>query len=171
MSKEAGQEIEHALKALAANILRVVRGAGKPVDLPLQAQRFLTSIMEYHEREGHYPEPELFAETIRLCDYHEHPGAIYDEWYAAERQIVRGSLQIVASEMLRQLTVCRTGEKEMLEGAEALEAIREKNRRGRGGGRKGSGSCDGNDKTRDEWRIGSRRAAPRLARTSSSRTK
>jgi hypothetical protein len=46
--------VEWALRDLAANILRVVRGAGKPYDLGRQAVEFANALVAYREAAGVY---------------------------------------------------------------------------------------------------------------------
>jgi hypothetical protein len=58
------EQLRDSLIELAANIIRVVRGAGKPVELMRQADEFLNAVVAYREAVGYYPDPTLFANAL-----------------------------------------------------------------------------------------------------------
>lgn len=128
---EAAQDVEWRLRELAANLLRVIRGAGKPYDLPQDAASFVRAVVAYQEAAGHgVPSDELSAMLTDAVDQDidRAQGDESDRAYA-ERKIMRGCLQIAASRLLGQRTQESAGDSELYDGARDLEAWREEQRR------------------------------------------
>lgn len=121
--KRTEENIEHAMCLLAANLLRVIRGAGKPEELPGQMQEVLAGMSQFRELCGFWPPPAVLTRAFDLSHSNR-----TDEWDDAERDIMRGSLQMVASSLVGELTQRRAGHREMFEGLVAIERIRENNR-------------------------------------------
>jgi hypothetical protein len=124
--EHARQDIVWPLKELAANLIRVVRGAGKPYEIASQADRVLDAFEAYREVVGHYPPSDEIqnAVSIRFHDHDRESSEI--DW--AISQIVQGSLQIAASRIVGQSTQEAAGERETLEGVNALERARQARR-------------------------------------------
>jgi hypothetical protein len=133
------------LRVLTANLLRIVRGGGKPVELLRQMERCAISIREYALAHGHLPSAptihhildceaaqleyrpwikEALAEELRRW---EDDGSL--DRKEAERRIRNASLQIAASMLLDQMTQCSVAEYDFHAGAMMLEAAGEKSRR------------------------------------------
>jgi hypothetical protein len=126
----ARQKAETALVQLAANILRVVRGAGRPYSIVQECATLIDAFREYHAVAGQWPASFDVANTIGFFDEPHMEGGS-DEWRSVElarNLIVRGALQLVASRMLGQIPQKRAGENELMMGfrelTEATEAHR-----------------------------------------------
>lgn len=133
----AAKRVDGSLRALTANLIRCVRGAGKPHDLDHQVYRTSEALEDYRRIAGHsYPGhlahaclsireslPTGLAEReLRLSD--------------AEDQMIRGALQVAASRLLSQRTQESAGTSEMLEGARQRSRIIDEMRPRGGGGPK-----------------------------------
>jgi hypothetical protein len=127
--QRAKDQVEYRLREMAANLLRCVRGAGKPFELGRQAASFTAALTSYYETVGHYPPSDELSRLL-LWDEgrkYEHPDSVGR--HDAERRIIRGALQIVASELLGQLTQRSAGSDEMRLGTNDLIAWREDRRK------------------------------------------
>ncbi|MCW2317607.1 hypothetical protein M2322_003171 [Rhodoblastus acidophilus] len=128
----AWEKAEAALVELTANILRVVRGAGRPNSIGEECDRVAIAFEEYQSVAGRCPSSFDIGNAIQFRD------RPYDIGFSEESQrvdwarnlIVRGGLQVAASQILGQLTQQRAGESEMTMGlrelADAQEAYRQK---------------------------------------------
>jgi hypothetical protein len=123
-----------ALRDLAANLLRVIRGAGKSYELVRQMAACLEAIAEHHRVTGMGVSGFEIEKVLREWEadretYRGHE----EEWMRrrGEEQIMRGALQIVASRLVDQLTQASAGDREMYAGIECLEEIRRKAREAR----------------------------------------
>jgi hypothetical protein len=124
--------VDWALRDLAANLMRVTRGAGRPHYVGRQAQALVEALSEYRDAIGYFPSPEEIANALAIERSPERIEQMSDEefdLFRAEHAIVRGSLQIVASRLLDQKTQETAGEDEMYKGLGEIEAIRGKGRR------------------------------------------
>lgn len=129
-----------ALRETAANMLRIIRGAGKPYDLLLQLQKTLETAVKYQEAHGRFPD---VAGYLRFeSEYQQIQERFYRgeldqsyrrEWWddgtfsrmMAEHKIVRGALQMVASELIGQSTQRCAGHSELHDGIQRLDQIRD----------------------------------------------
>ncbi len=117
---------------LAANIIRVVRGAGRPDDIIDQCNEVLKAAIEYHDKTQRFVPYQSVAAALRLereeiDDYHSYFG----QRQLAIRRMVKGSLQIAASSLLKQLTQIHMGQAELDDGYRELESLREERRKQR----------------------------------------
>ncbi len=115
----AEARVDGALRELAANMLRVVRGAGRPYELLRQADRFLAVCEAYREAVGHYPPDQDLGAALQVHRELE-PGIFAESEYViadAREAMMRGGLQIAASRLLGQATQMRAGEAELFDGA------------------------------------------------------
>jgi hypothetical protein len=114
------------------NILRIIRGAGKPNELVEQVYRLAEAMHEYQSAAGSLPDPAIYAHALLLDTRDDILSRCSAEERArecAKQMILRGALQVVASRMVHQLTIERTGDTEMYNGIRELERIREESRR------------------------------------------
>jgi hypothetical protein len=143
----AKDEFAAALRELAANMLRVVRGAGKGYELLLQMKAVIDSAVKYRDLHDYWPSSDLISNVLMLEDEMETTlergrggtlGQVHiDRWLedgtfdemSAEHTLYRGVLQIIASRLIGQNTQERAGDSEFHEGLRRLEDIREKRRR------------------------------------------
>lgn len=126
----ARDEIVWPLRELAANLMRVIRGAGKPYDIGKQAAAVVSAFVDYREVVGAYPTSYEITHALRLdTDKNDDAPVQEDRWGWAEEDIVRGCLQMAASDLLGQATQRSAGRHEMMKGLMEIEAIRQENRR------------------------------------------
>lgn len=125
-------EVDRALAVLAANILRVVRGAGRPYELGEQAAAFLKALDAHWEAAGCGVSSDVLAEALSHPEPRHLIGKFSDdevELKYAEHEIVRGALQIVASALLEQRTQETAGRSELNEGVREMARVREARRK------------------------------------------
>ncbi|WP_127088313.1 hypothetical protein [Aquabacter cavernae] len=124
------QALEADLRALAANVMRVARGAGKAYEIGRQCKAVAGRFEEYRSVAGHYPPTHEIDAAIAIR--REIPSAASDREYERSRGIdtvMRGALQAAASHLVGQRTQEAAGETQLLEGVRILEKLREENRR------------------------------------------
>jgi len=124
-------ELGMALRELGANMLRVIRGAGRPAILGTQCQTLVDVMAAYREAVGHWPPSEeiVAALAIERPEYFDRLSDREKDRYFGERQIVRGALQAAAAGLLGQRTQERAGEHEMYGGVNEIERVREEENR------------------------------------------
>lgn len=143
----AKDEFEQTLRDLAANMIRIVRGAGKGYELLVQMKRAIDSAIKYRDLHDYWPSDAVISTALRLEDEMEtilargRAGSLaqaqIDRWWKdgtfdrmlAEHAMYRGVLQIVASNLVGQTTQKSAGDREFYEGLHRLDDIREKQRR------------------------------------------
>ena len=112
---------------LAANSIRVVRGAGEPSYVLKYCREAILAFSEYYETMGHGV-PGWDANHVLSLDSSENKsllgGAMESEW--AERSIIRGALQIAASRLLAQRPQEAAGRSEMFSGINEIIRMRER---------------------------------------------
>ncbi|PJR16786.1 hypothetical protein [Sinorhizobium meliloti] len=118
------EQLDYALLVLAANVIRVVRGAGKPDDIIFQCNDVVKAAVEYKDKVGRFVSSHSVAGALRLPrervdDY----DSFHGQRQLAMREMMDGSLQVVASRLLGQLTQEHRGEREMFEAFRDLERI------------------------------------------------
>ncbi|WP_145925960.1 hypothetical protein [Shinella sp. HZN7] len=122
-------DLQWPLKELAANLIRVVRGAGKPYELGRQCADVVKAYHDYRDRVGEWPSSYSVGEILSIR--HRENRAATDramEWEDAVQQMIAGGLQAAASQLLGQLTQERAGEREIFDGLRIIERQREENR-------------------------------------------
>lgn len=139
-------DLSWAVRECAANMLRVIRGAGKPHELLLQMKKVIDSAVKFQELHGYWPD-DVIAGKLRLdderheclerCRAGDLSQAAVDRWrtdgtldeMSAEYITFCGALQIIASRMIGQKTQESAGDSEFHHGLRELEEIRERRRR------------------------------------------
>jgi hypothetical protein len=139
-------EFSWAIRDCAANMLRIVGGAGKPYELLKQMQEAIRAAVNFQETHGYWPQ-EVITDDLQIEDVLEKSRkrlaegtldqAYYDRWWQdgtfdrglAERRMYRGSLRAIASELVRQNTQKIAGQREFHEGLSHYEQAREKRAR------------------------------------------
>lgn len=122
--------MEWPLRELAANILRVVRGAGKSHAIGSQCVAVLKAFQDYRDKVGHWPSSFEMDEALSIRPQ-ERPNETYDEyweWRHAQEDIVRGGLQIAASRLVGQGTQEQRGRSDLMDGVRELDRIRDERR-------------------------------------------
>ena len=134
--------LRHALRKMVANLMRVMRGTGKPDHLGNDIVRCAGAFDEYHSAFGGHPSRDFYSDALDLQKVRED----YRPWVKeidpktaassaadgttdmmkAEQEIIRGVMQIIASQMLDQMTQVNQGSQEMHRGIRALQEARRK---------------------------------------------
>lgn len=125
--EDALVEIESTLRGLAANIMRVTRGAGSPHTLVADAVEFLRAVDGFKQSTGTRPSGHVYAGALELLKA---AGFRSDPHYYGLKKITRGALQAVASELVGQRTQAAAGEHEIYQGVTLIEAARAEARKG-----------------------------------------
>jgi hypothetical protein len=115
----ATSDFSWAVRETAANMLRIIRGAGKPYELLLQMRKTIDSAIKFQEIHGYWPN-DVMASKLRLQDEMDEclergrAGTLaqvhIDRWMedgtfdqmSAEHTLYCGVLQIIASRMIGQ---------------------------------------------------------------------
>ncbi|TXM64014.1 hypothetical protein [Methylobacterium sp. WL120] len=141
--QEATKALKRSIRALAANILRVTRGAGQSYHLGNQMVACLNAMTDYRDVAGcghttydldQMLDPDLAFDEYRpwAADSPEQQARMEadhsDECEDADREVRRASLQIVASMLVDQLTQQRRGETDLSAAIRRREDAREKRR-------------------------------------------
>lgn len=132
---EARKDLDWPLRELAANLLRVVRGAGYPARLASQMGDVLAAMKAYHATAGCYPSADEIANVLSLTRREE---VVSDEMTYAVDTMISGALQMAASELVGQRTQESRGRSELFVGLTEAETIRAANRKSVPGGRRSS---------------------------------
>jgi hypothetical protein len=113
-----------ALRELTANLLRVVRGAGKRYYIAHQAQTLLEKMAAYREGVGCLPSSDELTAMLDIDKPSQALDGMSDDQLDvlyAEAQIISGALQLAASRLLDQSLQIAAGHREMRDGARALQ--------------------------------------------------
>lgn len=135
--QQALESLKYALRTLTANLMRIARGAGKPLEIMAQMVAVADAMREYHDAGG----PPIAAEQIHTMLDCERAWSEHRPWIdkadraprnpsedlraEAMRQIRDGALQVAASMLVDQLTHVRRGRDGILAGVRMLEEARE----------------------------------------------
>ena len=124
----AKRGIHFPLRDLAANLMRITRGAGKPHDVGSQCSAVLEAFTKYRKEVGSWPSNYEILEALELDRPSDSLGDEALEWETGIRTMVHGSLQIAASQLLGQKPQKAAGEHELFEGLRPIEERRARNR-------------------------------------------
>lgn len=140
----AEQELRDRLHETAANMLRIIRGAGKPYELITQFNEVVKAAIKFNSAFGHWPPPHVLGEMLAMhdeaqaMDEKQADGRFtkedMDRWYEdgtmdrkyAIETIKAGVLQTIASQFVGQTLQKRAGESEMSDGINKVIAARKK---------------------------------------------
>jgi hypothetical protein len=143
-AKIAERDLRDALRIAAANMLRIIRGAGKPDELIVQLHNVVQSAIMFKDDVGHWPSSDLLAEMVALKhDVDEiraerasgglnqedidrlYESGRMDRKYA-EQSIKTGVLQVIASQLVHQDLQERHGQSELERGIDQAIKANEK---------------------------------------------
>lgn len=131
-SEWAKVKFDRALIEMAANVIRVVRGAGRPEDIIDNCMNVVKAAVEHHDTTKRYPRQYDIATTLRL--EHE-PIEDYESYWGGKqiaiRDMISGSLQMAASTLIGQPLQVKQGEREMDRAFVEMELLREEKRAAR----------------------------------------
>lgn len=130
--RQAERQLGFELREMAANPLRVIRGAGRPGDLRKQLEQCLQTYEAHGEASGYYPMPEVVARMLdaeRPWPPADSDDRRHDDWSANldeagelyfvqklyKRKIGKATLQIIASSLADQRTQQSRGESDLMD--------------------------------------------------------
>jgi hypothetical protein len=126
--------VSWSLRDLASNLLRIIRGAGKPEGIVRQIDELVRVLVAYKDATGQWPLPHELAAMLDIDRSESLQAALKDgelhRLYAQE-QIISGALQQAASRLVGQTTQASAGAHEMHDGIRELEEARAEIRRER----------------------------------------
>jgi hypothetical protein len=121
---QAVRELTWSTKEMAANLLRVIRGAGRPLDLPQQIINFADEILEVSKSAHVWAVSSAIEEALQSAM----PSWDSHESDQHEGDIVSGALQWVASRLVHQRAQECAGSREMDEAIKRQEQWAERER-------------------------------------------
>ena len=119
--------VDSTLRGLAANFFRIARGGGKLYEVEAQVMKLAALLAEHRKITSHGVSPHIFDEALSFDPEVSKEDKEVAEIQRVRSQIVRGALQLAASEILDQNTSKHMGEEELYEGQVRWEELR-KNR-------------------------------------------
>lgn len=137
----AENQFSWAIREAGANMLRIARGAGSPGDLLPQLDKVMSTALAFYQLSGRWP-IDVIEKVIPLQSADEgfqtglregrYTQADIERWsddgtigrLRAEHTIVRGALQVAASELVQQRTQRKMGHRELHNGVDQLERSR-----------------------------------------------
>lgn len=125
----ATADFDSALVSLTVNLLRVTRGAGKAYEVGRQAVELVQVMQKYRDAFGHYPGEGDFHRALTFERERTDEYGSREHRADALEQIMRGSLQVVASRLAGQRMQISAGEDEMWHGLKYYEEWQEERRR------------------------------------------
>lgn len=136
------ERIKVRLRGMLANMLRVQRGAGRPYSIFNDIVDTAIALSDHYREFGDIGEA-FFSNSIDLdvC-FAERVGGeervrqinlAKSDFDLGQDIMVRGAMQIIASQLLGQMTQESAGDKELFQGFEMVERERAKNRGRRNG--------------------------------------
>lgn len=103
--QQALDEVGDALRALAANLIGIVRGAGRPLELSMHVDAFTTALGAFKGSTGEHPRAFELADMLRVdLEPKDQVPATADEMAElyAQHDVIQASLQLAAARLLRQ---------------------------------------------------------------------
>ena len=127
--EEALNQVGHSLRALAANLVCIVRGTGKPLELGRDVDAFTAALGAFEGATGAHPKAWELAAMLRvdLDPKSSAPGSEEDlvEQYA-QHAIVQASLQLAATRLLRREAEAAAAHGELHKALSGLEETKRK---------------------------------------------
>ena len=127
LAQEARRRLRTELRGLAANLMSVSRGGGKPWALCSEVAAVEREFETYCAVIGGYPSSDELSTMLRLGDAPEKPTPLSREeleWALSLTAAARGGLRIAAARLLDLPTEEVAGETELYHGINGLEALR-----------------------------------------------
>lgn len=129
--EDAKDDFDRAIRALAINILRITRGAGKPYDVGHQVGTLAEAMRAHWDAFSYWPDEADFQRALSYEDEREAEYGPRQQRADALETIMRGSLQVVASRLAGQQMQIRAGEAELLDGLREYDIWRSESRTNR----------------------------------------
>ena len=136
--RETAAAVKVEVRELAANLLRIIRGARKPHNLWRQMRSCLTAAEDYYKAHGQLPSNPTLHQVLdidaardefRPWIQRSRKGIHPTKRERIEQKIFEASLQIVASTLIDQHTQVGVAHGALYEAIRELEAVREEKQR------------------------------------------
>ena len=132
--QQALNEVGDALRTLTANLISIVRGAGKPLDLNPNVELFAAALAAFEQVAGGHPKAWEFADMLRADLEPKVPASAtagdMAEVYA-QHDIIQASLQLAAARLLKQEAGAAEAFAELHKALAGLEETKRKIAKGR----------------------------------------
>jgi len=124
--RTAEEVVEYAIRELAANLILIIRGGGKPHETGRQAHQLVEAYLAFKETVGHWPTAVMLTECLRFDSLkaYSHLSAIDNHVEIAKEEIINGALLIAASRLLAQSTETISGDNQLYIGVDKFEKAR-----------------------------------------------
>ena len=93
----AEQEFSYAIRDCAANMLRIVRGAGKGYEILRQMQTAIEAAVKFREVHGHWPSSDYIQRELALHDDYERKSEREQKAELSQETIDRWSMKMERS--------------------------------------------------------------------------
>lgn len=126
---QALSEVGATLRRLAANLIDIVRGAGRPLELSRDVDAFAVAIGAFEGVVGEPPKAWEYAAMLRVALEPDHPAPASEEEMAeryAQHVILQGSLQLAAKRLLGQEAEAATAYVELHKALLGLEETKQR---------------------------------------------
>ncbi|HEX8057370.1 MAG TPA: hypothetical protein VF481_11960 [Novosphingobium sp.] len=115
--------VRMGLREVAANLLRITRGSGRPELIVAQITALVGIFAAYREVAGEDLKPSDITEALRLEHIVDDEDELWPVWDRAVREMVNGALQVAAAELLGQQAQAATGRRELFAGYRHIEKL------------------------------------------------
>ncbi|QYA13686.1 hypothetical protein [Rhizobium sp. AB2/73] len=120
-TEHAQDRFDRAVIEMAANVIRIVRGAGKPHEFIKQCADIVNLAVDFDDVAGRFPSDHSISGAL---DTSSDPIDYDDEYWAfrqiAHRQMIRGALQVASCRLVGQGLQERSGKNEMEDAFETM---------------------------------------------------
>lgn len=116
--------VEYELSRLAANLMRICRGSGELYEVEDQIMGPANLFAQHRHLTSHGVSPHIFDKALSYDPKIDIEDKDLADFQRAKSQIVRGALQVAASELTENNTTKHKGEEELIEGQMKWEALR-----------------------------------------------
>jgi hypothetical protein len=124
---DAKNDVSWAVREMTSNLLRVLRGAGRPYDIGRLANETVRAFVSHQKIVGVWPNSDELAKMLavgledRMLNRDDSSRRLAD----ADLTIIRGVLQVCASRLIGQTTQVCAGASEMGKGLKYRDDIRD----------------------------------------------
>ena len=135
--RQALNEVGDALRALAANLIGIVRGVGKPLELSMHVDAFTAALGAFEGATRKRPKAWEFADMLRVdLEPKGQAPATADEMAElyAQHDVIQASLQLAAARLLKQEAGAAEALAELHKALTGLEDTKRRITKGREGG-------------------------------------
>lgn len=127
----ARDRLDYSLRNLAANVIRIVRGAGKSHELLSQCMDVIEAAEEYHSAASHLPTARELEAMLSITRPREDGDYFWRQRQDAVEQMISGSLRVAAGRLLQQSLQEDHGDKQLNDGFRYLEQLHAERRKER----------------------------------------